>query len=168
MSLTPKSCLNDLADDQLLNLSAALLNERSLRDSPLLQQLSPAALAYVGDAVYELYVRTRYLFPPKRLQTYHDQVVAQVRAESQARHLQSLHPYLSEGEREIVRRGRNAASKRPKRLEANVYQQATGLEALLGYLYLSDLHRLVQLLDQLRVNQQIELEAAPEEIHPLT
>jgi ribonuclease III family protein len=164
MSSTQKSCLDDLASSQLLNLSAALLNGVSLEGSTALHQLSPAALAYVGDAVYELYVRTCYLFPPKRLQTYHDQVVAQVRAESQARHLQSLHPYLSEGEREIVRRGRNAASKRPKRLEANVYQQATGLEALLGYLYLYDLHRLVQLLDQIRVNQfdQTEPQTEPE------
>ncbi len=180
MSSTQKSCLDDLAGSQLPALSAALLNLNddlnsvALKDSTLLHQLSPAALAYVGDAVYELYVRTRYLFPPKRLQSYHNQVVAQVRAESQACHLRSLHPYLNEGEREIVRRGRNAASKRPRRVEPDVYQQATGLEALLGYLYLSDLQRLVQLLDQLQLNQTPlssptkPLEVAPEEICPST
>jgi ribonuclease-3 family protein len=150
MSSIQESCLDDLASSQLLSLSAALFDSAALKDSTLLHQLSPAALAYVGDAVYELYIRTRYLLPPKRLQTYHNQVVAQVRAESQARHLQSLHPHLNEGEREIVRRGRNATSKRPKRAEPDVYQQATGLETLLGYLYLSDLHRLVQLLEQLQ------------------
>lgn len=172
MSSTQESCLDDLAGNQLPALSAALLNGVSLKDSTLLHQLSPAALAYVGDVVYELYVRTRYLLPPKRLQSYHNQVVAQVRAESQAQHLRSLHPYLSEGEREIVRRGRNAASKRPKRADPDIYQQATGLEALLGYLYLSDLHRLVQLLDQLQLDQinptsqAAPLEIAPEEIHP--
>lgn len=153
MSSTQESCLDDLAGSQLLNLSAALLNHTALENSTGLRQLSPAALAYIGDAVYELYVRTRYLFPPQRLQNYHNQVVAQVRAESQACHLQSLHPYLNEGEREIVRRGRNAASKRPKRVDPDLYQQATGLEALLGYLYLSDLPRLVQLLNQIQQNQ---------------
>ena len=46
-----------------------------------LQQISPTALAYLGDAVYELYVRSHYLLPPKRSQAYHRLVVAQVRAE---------------------------------------------------------------------------------------
>lgn len=160
MSSTQESCLDELVDGQLLNLSIALRRNASSQEGfTSLRQLSPAALAYVGDAVYELHMRTRYLFPPKRLQAYHNQVVSQVRAESQARHLRSLHPHLSEGEREIVRRGRNAATKRPKRVDAEVYQQATGLEALLGYLYLSDLHRLMQLLNQLETDP---LQAAPE------
>ncbi|MBW4467618.1 MAG: Mini-ribonuclease 3 [Pegethrix bostrychoides GSE-TBD4-15B] len=115
-----------------------------------LQQLSPAALAYIGDAVYELYIRTRYLMPPKRLRVYHQQVVSQVRAETQAEQLALLQPYLSEAEQTLVRRGRNAASGRPKRVAAEVYQQATALEALLGYLYLCDPQRLKQLLSQLQ------------------
>ena len=114
-----------------------------------IKQLSPAALAYVGDAVYELYVRQIYLLPPKRQQTYHKQVVAQVRAETQARHLQSLQPYLTETELDIIRRGRNAAIGRPKRVTLAIYQQATSLEALIGYLYLSDRDRLNELLAQL-------------------
>lgn len=118
-----------------------------------LQQLSPAALAYIGDAVYELYIRTRYLMPPKRLQAYHQQVVAQVRAETQAEQLILLQPSLSESEKMLVRRGRNAASGRPKRVAPEVYQQATALEALLGYLYLSDPQRLMQLLSQLQLEQ---------------
>jgi ribonuclease III family protein len=124
-----------------------------------LQQLSPAALAYIGDAVYELYIRTRYLLPPKRLQAYHQQVVAQVRAETQAEQLALLQPYLSESEQLWVRRGRNAASGRPKRVAAGVYQQATALETLLGYLYLSDSQRLMQLLRQLQL-EELPVEAA--------
>ena len=117
-----------------------------------LQQLSPAALAYLGDAVYELYVRTRLLMPPKRLQIYHQEVVARVRAESQAECLRSLEPHLTPQETDMLRRGRNAASKSPKRVEANIYQQATSFETLLGYLYLTDPGRLVQLLAQLDCN----------------
>lgn len=115
------------------------------------RQLSPAALAYVGDAVYELYVRTYYLIPPSRLQLYHHQVVAQVRAERQAEHLRSLQPHLTENEVEILRRGRNAASGGPKRVNPEVYQQATSLETLIGYLYLTDPQRLAHLFSQLQL-----------------
>lgn len=118
--------------------------------SAQIQQLSPAAWAYVGDAVYELYVRYHHLLPPKRLDTYHQQVVAQVRAECQAHHLQALDPYLTSLERDILKRGRNAASGRPRRLELVVYQQATSLEALIGYLYLTDPQRLLALLKHVR------------------
>ena len=116
-----------------------------------LQQISPTALAYLGDAVYELYVRTHYLLPPKRSQIYHSLVVAEVRAETQALHLRSLTPHLNQAELEIVRRGRNAATSRPKRVNPEIYQQATSLETLMGYLYLTDFQRLVQLLQQLKL-----------------
>ena len=114
-----------------------------------IQQLSPASLAYLGDAVYELYIRTWYLLPPKRLCDYHDQVVAHVRAESQARILRSLEPHLSDPELDILRRGRNASTGTPRRLDPKIYQQATSLETLIGYLYLSDPQRLTQLLGHL-------------------
>jgi ribonuclease III family protein len=117
-----------------------------------IQQLSPASLAYLGDAVYELYIRTYYLLPPRRISDYHHQVVAQVRAESQASHLRSLEPHLTEREIEILRRGRNAVTGSPRRLEPKIYQQATSLETLLGYLYLTDPQRLTQLLAHLELD----------------
>jgi ribonuclease-3 family protein len=112
------------------------------------QRLSPAALAYVGDAVYELYVRTLCLMPPKRIQSYHEQVVAHVRAETQADFVQSLESLLTPSEIDILRRGRNAAARGPRRVDPEIYQQATGLETLLGYLYLCDPARLADLLKQ--------------------
>ena len=63
--------------------------------SPILKgldRLSPASLAYLGDAVYELYIRTYYLLPPQRLGDYHAQVVGKVRAEQQALDLAQLQP----------------------------------------------------------------------------
>ncbi|WP_232826216.1 Mini-ribonuclease 3 [Cyanothece sp. BG0011] len=119
------------------------------KDYENISQLSPAFLAYIGDAVYELYVRTRYLFPPRKVRDYHNQVVAQVRAETQAKALQRLTPYLTTVEQDIVRRGRNAASGCPRRLQPEIYQQATSLETLIGYLYLQDTHRLHELLETL-------------------
>ncbi|MEM1395168.1 MAG: ribonuclease III domain-containing protein [Cyanobacteria bacterium P01_D01_bin.116] len=114
-----------------------------------LQQLSPTALAYLGDAVYELYIRRYYLLPPQKVESYHRLVVAQVRAEKQAQMLQLLDPYLNNNELEIVRRGRNAATGRPKRVEPQIYRQATSLETLIGYLYLTDTERLSELLQKL-------------------
>lgn len=112
-------------------------------------QVAPAVLAYVGDAVFELHVRLQYLHPPRRIQTFHQQVVAQVRAETQAQQLLSLASLLTEAEQDIVRRGRNAATGKPKRLSIEIYRQATGFEALLGYLYLTQGDRLSYLLAQL-------------------
>nr|WP_199295835.1 ribonuclease III domain-containing protein [Trichocoleus sp. FACHB-591] len=121
-----------------------------------LQTISPGALAYLGDAVYELYIRSQYLLPPKRLQSYHQRVVAQVRAESQAHHLRSLVSLLTGEELEILRRGRNAASSRSKRVNPEIYQQATSLEALMGYLYLTNPQRLAYLLAQLKLDPTLE------------
>ena len=117
---------------------------------PPLEQISPAALAYIGDAVYELYLRLYYLLPPKNISEYHQLVVSEVRAENQARQLQILKPFLTESEQAIVKRGRNAATKHPRRLSPKVYQQATSLETLVGYLFLSDRDRLKTLLSLLQ------------------
>ncbi|NEP35553.1 ribonuclease III domain-containing protein [Moorena sp. SIO3B2] len=117
-----------------------------------IQQISPASLAYIGDAVYELYIRTHYLLPPRRICDYHNQVVAHVRAESQAKILRSLEPYLTASEKDVLRRGRNAATKTPRRLNREIYQQASSLETLLGYLYLTDTQRLTQLLAHLQLD----------------
>ncbi len=117
-----------------------------------LAQLSPASLAYIGDAVYELYIRRYYLLPPKRSKDYHDKVVAQVRAEQQALHISQLEPYLTPSEQDVLRRGRNGATAKPRRLSGQIYQQATGLETLIGYLYLTDLPRLEILLSKLSLD----------------
>lgn len=116
-----------------------------------IEQLSPVALAYIGDAVYELYVRTCYLMPPTRVADYHNRVVAQVRAETQAAYVEMLQPHFTASEKEILRRGRNAAGGKPRRLSGKIYQQATSLETLIGYLYLTDPQRLNELLTKLEL-----------------
>lgn len=112
-----------------------------------LKTLSPAALAYLGDAVFELYIRTRHLLPPSRIRDYHQRVVACVRAESQAEFMVELLPHLSDGEKQILKQGRNAATGQPKRLSPETYQKATSLETLIGYLYLTDPDRLREILN---------------------
>ncbi len=144
--------LDNLATNSPLGKTEMWFNPRWAVDRKAqIQQLSPASLAYLGDAVYELYIRSFYLLPPKRSQAYHDMVVGRVRAESQAKALQELQPHLTDTELEILRRGRNAAGRR-KRLDPEIYQQATSLETLMGYLYLTDPQRLTQLLEHLQLN----------------
>ena len=138
-----------IADDGLkLSLTDISLNRvHPARATPAeIERISPAAWAYLGDAVYELYIRSWYLMPPRRLQAYHELVVGQVRAETPARHLRSISPYLNSTELAIVKRGRNAAANRSKRADPEIYQQASSLETLIGYLYLTDPERLTEIL----------------------
>lgn len=109
------------------------------------RSLSPAALAYIGDAVYELFIRQACLLPPSRLRDYHQKVVSYVRAETQAEIVQELSPLLSDAEQAILKQGRNAAAGGPKRINLETYRSATGFETLIGYLYLTDRTRLEEL-----------------------
>ncbi len=118
--------------------------------SPIVDNISdiPASsLAYIGDAVYELQMRLHYLLPPRTAKQYHQLVVSQVRAEQQAKLLEKLD--LTDFESDLVRRGRNAAGSPPRKVNPNIYQKATGFEALIGYLYLTDRDRLDQIFTQL-------------------
>lgn len=113
---------------------------------PQIRRLSPTALAYLGDAVYELHVRQHHLFPPQRIERYHRQVVQRVRGEAQAQILALLWSHLTSEEQALVRWGRNGARRSPRQLALETYRQATGFEALVGYLHLTQPQRLQEVL----------------------
>lgn len=101
--------------------------------------LSPLTWAYVGDCVYELYIRTNLVnktnLKPHKL---HIETIKHVKAKSQAKLLEEIHDKLTEEEKDIVRRGRNAESHHlPKNANVQEYRYATAFEALIGYLYLT-------------------------------
>ena len=101
--------------------------------------LSPLVWAYVGDSVYELYVRT-YLINNTKLKPHklHIASISYVKANEQAKTLQKLMEHLTEEEQEIVKRGRNAENHHlPKNATVQDYMYATAFEALIGYLYLT-------------------------------
>ena len=103
-----------------------------------INQLSPLNWAYVGDAVFELYIRT-YLINNTNLKPHklHIEAIKYVKASSQAKMLENIYEYLSEEEKEIVRRGRNAENHHlPKHSNVQEYMYSTAFEALIGYLYL--------------------------------
>ncbi len=101
-------------------------------------ELSPQVLAYVGDAVFELYIRT-YLVGKERAApagALHRSATCLARAGGQASLLRKIQPLLTEEETRLVKRGRNSGGRVPKGARVADYRQATGLEALLGTLYL--------------------------------
>lgn len=103
------------------------------------KQLSPLTWAYVGDAVYELYIRT-YLINTTKLKPHelHLKSIKYVKAKAQAEILEKIAEMLTEQEKDIVRRGRNTkVNHNAKNATVQEYMYATAFEALIGYLYLT-------------------------------
>ena len=103
------------------------------------KELNPLQMAYVGDTVHDLYVRSMLLSRGMTVGAMHKQAVRMVSAFAQARMLEALEQELTEAEADVARRGRNSQAKHaaPKHADPADYAHATGLEALWGYLYLS-------------------------------
>lgn len=101
--------------------------------------LSPLALAFVGDGVYDLFVRERLVCEANRpVKKLNEEKVSIVRCSSQAKLVEKLMPILTEEELDVLKRGRNAHTQHiPKNAASADYHSATALEALLGYLYLA-------------------------------
>ena len=110
--------------------------EKDINDVRL---LSPLVWAYVGDSVYELFVRTKLVnksnAKPHKL---HIESIKYVKAKAQADILKKIQDSLTEDEKDIVRRGRNTENHHvAKNSIVADYSQSTGFESLIGYLYLS-------------------------------
>lgn len=112
--------------------------------------LPPLVLAYIGDAVYGVYVRTMLIADGGvNVHNLHMRSIEFVSAEAQAENLRDILPGLTSEEQDVVRRGRNSnPATVPKHAEINEYRYATGFEALIGYLFLKKrLKRLAEILD---------------------
>lgn len=128
-----------------------VIDEKSkMNNNPNL--LPPLTLAYIGDAVYELWVR-KYLVSKgyTKVNDLHKHAVNYVKATTQSKFVEEMASKLTEEENAIIKRGRNAKSgHQPKNTEMIDYRRATGLEALVGYLYLLDRQeRLEEIFDLL-------------------
>ena len=113
--------------------------------------LPPLALAYVRDAVYELYVRRNLLGQSTKVHNLHKLAIRRVNNNTQAALLEQILPELTEKEAAVAKRGRNAKSGQvPKNADVVTYRWSTGLEALVGYLYLAKQEeRLMGILSQI-------------------
>lgn len=113
--------------------------------------MNPLVLAYIGDAVYELFIRTFMIAggPTKSVHKLHMMSTEYVKAHAQSEIIRGMTGMLTEDEIDIVRRGRNSKSGYvPKNADVQEYRSATGFEALIGYLYLTgNIKRLDEILN---------------------
>lgn len=149
-------------------------------------QMGPTTWAYVGDVVFELFVRSQMVWPTRRTSELQEKVVSLVRGELLfafepageaetinsrscrflgkiiAEHQAKLLALLTENfaltakELQIVVRGRNSGSVKGNRRKTPAYNDATALEALLGYVYMTDKDRCSEILNYLLVNLQVD------------
>ena len=131
------------------NLTESIKNVLGLKEiSPA--QLSPLVLAYIGDSIFDLVIKT-YLLDTKgnmqvnKLNRFASNIV---KAQSQSEMIWIIEPLLSPAEEAVYKRGRNAKSyTSAKNASISDYRRATGFEALMGYLYLEgEYERMVQLI----------------------
>merc|ERR1712194_811038 len=123
-------------------------------------QMSASSLAYLGDVLFELFVRSRYVWPNQRMSGVQNKVVSIVCADAQSLILQKFIKSfaLTSAEQGVLARGRNAnltANKKSKSAKngggASVYQDSTAFEALLGYSYISDKHRFNEIINWMKL-----------------
>lgn len=109
------------------------------KDEQEINLMPPLTWAYIGDCVYELYIRTKLVENTKlKPHALHIESIKYVKAKAQAETLNKIYDILTEKEKEIVRRGRNAENHHlPKNANVQDYMYATAFEALIGYLYLT-------------------------------
>ncbi len=119
---------------------------------------SPLTLAYIGDAVFEIIIRTLIVEKGQRAaNTLHRHTTKIVCAQTQAKMIEAVYESLTEEEQEVYRRGKNTkTNSSAKNASLSDYHKATGFEALCGYLFLKDnMERITQIIGQSLEEAQI-------------
>lgn len=126
-----------------------------------IKSYSPLVLAYIGDCVYDLIIKSMVISNGnKSVQKLHQETSSYVQASTQSKMMRAMQPCLTEEEHAVYKRGRNAKSVSPaKNQSITDYRRATGFEALIGYLYLNKEYvRLMELvktgLDSLKEEEE--------------
>lgn len=119
-------------------LMASIVEQFSL-DVVDIKTYSPLTLAYIGDGIYELIIRTLLIKQGNsQVNKLHKKASLMVKASAQSAIAESILPFLTEGELSVYKRGRNAKSATmAKNATMSDYRRATGIEALMGHLYLN-------------------------------
>lgn len=104
-----------------------------------IKEYSPLTLAYIGDSIYDLMIKSLIVNEGNRqVQKLHKETSSYVQASAQSEMMRIIQEHLTEEERTVYKRGRNAKSVSPAKNQSMTdYRRATGFEALIGYLYLS-------------------------------
>jgi len=133
-----------LNNELLKNINNGIDNKKTMH--------SPAQLAYAGDAIYELLVRSHIINNHEyNVNQMHRQAIKFVKAKAQAELVKKLNPILTDEEIKLIKRGRNAkVTSSPKNADLMDYRYATGFETLFGYLYLNnEFDRIMMLFNEI-------------------
>ena len=113
------------------------------------EEIGVIQLAWLGDSVWELHQRLKYVHFPLKSKELHLSVVNEVKAKSQSKSLSQIEHLLNENEMDLIRRARNKIKRYPKSTDPSIYSRATGFETLIGWLFLKDPQRLATLFEYL-------------------
>ncbi|KAL7507126.1 hypothetical protein ACHAXN_004346 [Cyclotella atomus] len=164
VSTTTSRLLNNKADSHFGSRDtidpSGLFELMSPVESVKPDQMSASALAYLGDVVFELFIRSRYVWPERRMSDLQNKVVSIVRADAQAVLLKNFVETfpLTSLEQSVLSRGRNANLSARKKMKgmsnsgggATDFQDSTAFEALIGYTYINDKNRFVEMMNALK------------------
>ena len=115
------------------------------------EEIGVIQLAWLGDSVWELHQRLKYVHLPLKAKELHLSVVNEVKAKSQSNSLSRIEHLLNDNEIDLIRRARNKAKRYPKASNPTIYSRATGFETLIGWLFLKDPQRLSTLFEYLEL-----------------
>ena len=115
------------------------------------EEIGVIQLAWLGDSVWELHQRLKYVHFPLKSKELHLSVVNEVKAKSQSKSLSQIEHLLNENEMDLIRRARNKIKRYPKSTDPSIYSRATGFETLIGWLFLKDPQRLATLFEYLEI-----------------
>ena len=118
------------------------------------EEIGVIQLAWLGDSVWELHQRLKFVHLPLKSKDLHLSVVNEVKAKAQSESLSQIEPLLNSYEIDLIRRARNKTKRYPKSVDPTIYSRATGFETLIGWLFLKDPKRLSKLFDYLEIKLQ--------------
>lgn len=123
-----------------LNYKIEFGSEKKLTPHDVSSKYSPLALAYIGDSIFDLYIKSHFVLEANmQSEKYHRTVSKIVSANAQERFIDSYFDNLTEDEQAVYRRARNSSPHtKAKNASLETYLKATGFEAVLGFLYLSE------------------------------
>ncbi len=113
------------------------------------EEIGVIQLAWLGDSVWELHQRLRYVHIPLNSKELHLSVVNEVKAQAQSKSLADIEHLLNSFEINLIRRARNKTKRFPKSSDPSIYSRATGFETLIGWLFLKDPKRLSKIFEYL-------------------
>ena len=122
---------------------------RNLKPYGSPEKIGVIQLAWLGDSVWELHQRLRYVHIPLKSKELHLSVVEEVKAQAQSKSLDEIEHLLNSFEINLIKRARNKTKRFPKSSDPVIYSRATGFETLIGWLFLKDPKRLSKIFQYL-------------------